>query len=268
MHASGVLSQYAFDAQHMKQWKLPGKLKEISGLALSRDNRLFAHNDESSTIFELDYVHGKIISEFRLGKIRDDFEGIAVVQEHIYLLSSKGTLYKSAIGKNGVQTSYQRFKTGLHKHCEFEGLTHQASTRSLLLLCKTPYKKKRKHQLLIYSWSLDSQSVIKSKTIRLDDTPILKKLHSKRVQPTGITIDKKTGNLLLLVSAQKALIELDADGNLIEVIQLPHPDNHRQPEGIALSEDRTLYIADEGGKHKARLSIYPLKDLTSCANKP
>lgn len=258
--ASGILSQYSMDAAHLNQWKLPNKLKEVSGLALSRDNRLFAHNDESATIFELDYKHGKIVSEFRLGKIRDDFEGIAVVQDHIYLLSSKGTLYKSPIGDNGVRTHYQRFKTGLHKHCEFEGLTYQVETNSLLLLCKTSYKKKHKHQLLIYSWSLDSLSVIRNNTIRVDDRPILKKLNSKRVQPSGITIDQKTGNLLLVASAQKALIELSANGDLIKAIRLPLPDQHRQPEGIALSGDGKLFIADEGGKHKARLSIYTLKD--------
>lgn len=260
IHASGILSGHRMGVTHLMQWELPKRLKEISGLALSSDHRLYAHNDESATIFELDYEHGKIVREFRIGKIKDDFEGIAVVNNYIYLLSSKGTLYKSPIGKNGERTNFQRFKTGLRKQCEFEGLTYRASTNSLLLLCKTPYKKKHKHQVQIYSWSLDSLSVTKKSTIRIDDRPILKKLHSKRIRPSGLTIDNKTGNILLIASEQKALIELDATGNLVKVIKFPLPDQHRQPEGIALSENGKLFIADEGGKHKARLSIYSQKD--------
>ena len=266
--ASGVLAQFPLDAQHLHQWKLPGRLKEISGLAISTDDRLYAHNDESATIFELDHKQGKIVSEFKLGKVRDDFEGIAVVQDHIYLLASSGALYKSPIGDNGTRTRYKRFETGLEKNCEFEGLTYQASKNALLLLCKTPYKKKRRHQLQIYSWSLDTLSIDKSSTLRIDDTRILDQLQSKQVLPSGITIDAGTGNLLLVAAAQKALIELDQNGVLINVMRIPLHDQHRQPEGIALSSKGILFIADEGGKHKARLSMYSIRDKPSCANKP
>ncbi len=266
--ASAVLAQFPLDAQHLKQWKLPGRLKEISGLAISGDNRLYAHNDESATIYELDHTHGKIVSEFRLGKVRDDFEGIAVVNEQIYLLSSTGTLYRSPIGENGTRTRYKKFETGLEKNCEFEGLTYQAKKNALLLLCKTPYKKKRRHQLQIYSWSLDTLSIDKRSTLRIDDTPILTQLQSKHVLPSGITIDVETGNLLLVAAEQKALIELNENGTLIHVMRIPLHNQHHQPEGIALSTEGLLFIADEGGNQKARLSIYSNRDNPPCANNP
>ena len=54
---------FLLDADSLQQWKLPKRLKEISGLALTPDDRLFAIDDEQSVIYEIDYVQGKTISQ-------------------------------------------------------------------------------------------------------------------------------------------------------------------------------------------------------------
>ena len=60
------------------RWLLPPELSEISGLALTDDGRLFAHNDESARISEIDYRRGTILKHFYAGEkdLRGDFEGL------------------------------------------------------------------------------------------------------------------------------------------------------------------------------------------------
>ena len=47
-----------------RQWKLPGKLREISGLALTSDERLLAVTDESAIVYEIDYENGRLVKAF------------------------------------------------------------------------------------------------------------------------------------------------------------------------------------------------------------
>ncbi len=103
----GVISleSYNLKAGSARQWKLPGRLQEISGLAMTPDNRLLAHNDEKGIIVEIDYQSGSIVKAFGLTDlskpVADDFEGIAVADARIYLVSSSGRLYECPEGADG-----------------------------------------------------------------------------------------------------------------------------------------------------------------------
>ena len=48
------LLDYDFSGANATRWKLPEDLDEISGLALTADGRVLAHNDEQGIVFELD----------------------------------------------------------------------------------------------------------------------------------------------------------------------------------------------------------------------
>ncbi|MGE0352695.1 MAG: hypothetical protein AB7Q69_05580, partial [Gemmatimonadales bacterium] len=78
------------------RYRLPRALTEISGLAMNAEGRLFAHDDERGIIFEVDYRSGRILRSFSLGRrgLRGDYEGIAVVGQSIWLVTSDGTLYE------------------------------------------------------------------------------------------------------------------------------------------------------------------------------
>jgi uncharacterized protein YjiK len=60
----------------------------------------------------------------------------------------------------------------------------------------------------------------------------------------------------MVASRQQALIELTEDGDLVSARNMPLTNRHRQAEGIELTSDGRLLIADEGGTHKARLAVY------------
>ncbi|MEM7504621.1 MAG: hypothetical protein AAF417_21465, partial [Pseudomonadota bacterium] len=74
------------------EWRLPKRLKEISALAMSDSHRLFAVDDEIAIIYEIDYDNGKLLQAFAFGEpaLRGDFEGLALVGDRFYLLTSDG----------------------------------------------------------------------------------------------------------------------------------------------------------------------------------
>ena len=111
------------DEKLVMQWQLPGGLREISGLALTGDGRLLAVSDELAIVYEIDYAAGKLVKRFALGDpaLRGDFEGIAVVGETVWLMTSDGQLFASAEGADGEHVLYQELNTGLGGYCECEG---------------------------------------------------------------------------------------------------------------------------------------------------
>src|SRR5690606_10827394 len=122
----GVLARYPLSAATSNQWRLPDKLNEISGLALTGDGRLLAITDESAIVYELDYAKGKLVKAFALGEPteRGDFEGIAWFDGQVWLVTSKGRIYQSPEGEDGERVAFEAFETGLGKSCEIEGLAY------------------------------------------------------------------------------------------------------------------------------------------------
>src|SRR6478672_7888993 len=68
------------------KWIMPPELREISGLALTPDGRVLAHDDEVSKVYIIDPRRGIMLKQFTLGTgFRGDFESIAVAGSDIYM---------------------------------------------------------------------------------------------------------------------------------------------------------------------------------------
>lgn len=239
-----------------RQWKLPGRLREISGLALAPDERLFAITDERAIVYELDYADGSIIKSFSLGDpvVRGDFEGIAVLDELIWLLTSDGLLYATADGPDGSHMTYGKFDTGLGDVCELEGLGANRQAGTLLLACKEMNRKK--DGLMIFELGVSERDIVQRRSVALPEKAIEASIDEKNIHPSGITIDPQSGEWLLIAARQDALVRLSADGSLADAIILPKKGRHRQAEGIEMTRDGRLLLADEGGDGRARLAVY------------
>ena len=87
---------------------------------MTPDGRLFAHGDEKATIHEIDPATGEVGKRFFLGNhtARDDFEGIAIVGERFFLISSLGILYEFREGDDREEVAYTRFDTGVGGRCD------------------------------------------------------------------------------------------------------------------------------------------------------
>src|SRR5688500_8109962 len=119
-------------------WVLPDVLREVSGVALTRDGRSLTHNDERSRVFVIDPLKGVIVKQFSVGKktMTADFEAIAVSGDDFFLLTSNGDVYRFREGEDDAVVPFTKFATDLGKECEFEGLEIEARTGAFILPCK------------------------------------------------------------------------------------------------------------------------------------
>jgi len=249
------LRDYPLVVEEDAQWRLPGRLRELSGLAMMPGDRLFGHDDEQAVIFEMDYREGSVIKRFSMGNPpeRRDFEGIAVVGERFYLVTSSGRLYESREGADGDRMLFNTYRTGVGEMCEVEGLEFEPSDRSLLMLCKTPRDESLEESIAIFRWSLTEREVTGPPLL----VPIapLRALFDSNVHPSGIARHPASGNYFIVAGPEAVLFEITPAGELVDGVQLDDR-VHRQAEGIAFTSDGTLLLADEGGSSRARLTLY------------
>lgn len=254
---SATLADYALSAGYASQWRLPGRLREISGLALTADGRIFAHDDERGVIYEIDYREGRLVKAFALGDMTaaDDFEGIAVAGDRFYLVSSNGRLYESGEGEDGERVLFNTYGTGVGRRCEVEGLAFEPTSRVLLLACKRPRDRELGESVDIYRWSIDERAMASDSLIRISRAALTEDLPGSRFSPSGIERHPETGHYFILAAREEAIAVVDARGEVLAVEALPEG-AHRQPEGITFAPDGSLFIADEGGGGRARLTRY------------
>lgn len=238
------------------QWALPDRLREISGLALTSDERLLAVTDEEAIVYEIDYTNGRLLKAFALGEptVRGDFEGIAVLDGTVWLMTSEGVLFSAPEGADGERVLYERFATNLEDECEFEGLTASAAGDALLLICKDP---KAKKDLSIFEWSPATWEMQRHE---LPEKAMEAAVGSKKINPSGIAVDPATGDFIVIAAIQHAVLRLDGAGELIGAIMRLAPERHPQAEGVSVTRDGRLLIADEAANGQARLTVYPLND--------
>ena len=236
-----TLSRYDLESRPAP-FVMPGRLDEISGLAITADGRLFGHNDEWATVIEIDRITGEAGKRFSIGDpiIEGDFEGIAVVGERFFLITSVGLLYEFREVGDRETAPHRVTDTELGAQCEAEGLDYDPAEDALLIACKvsTPDL----GTVVIYRRPLDP------------DLPWLEPIEVQRrelpafgvredFQASSVVVTP-SGSLLLASAAPEALVEVDRSGRVIGGVDLPRG-RHPQSEGLAFGPDGTLFIADE-----------------------
>lgn len=264
------LAAYDLASPPSSQVRLPAELHEVSGLAVDDEGRVFAHGDEDATVYQLDPQSGQVTKRFALaatgsdpdlgkksrdGRLAGDFEDIAIVGDRFFLVSSNGVLLEFAEGQDGATVPYRAYPTGLDQVCEVEGLAHDRSTESLLLLCKTMREKSERRQVAVYSWSLADN--------RRGDTPRLviqwndldPLTGGKGFNGSAIALAPGGESLLMLAGPQQLFAEVGANGKPLRGGPIDKG-THPQPESLAFLPDGTLLVASEGGKGEAVLARY------------
>jgi len=255
--ASQGLTDYSFDESSAVRWKLPGRLREISGLAATSDDRLFGHDDEKAIIYEMDYEAGKLIKAFSMGErpAQADFEGIAIVGDRFYLVTSWGRVYESLEGADGERMLYNTYDTGAGRKCEIEGLTYEPTDNTLLLLCKNPRVAELKDRVAIFKWSLDDRRTVEEPSIQIPLDSFTSRIDKKDFQPSAIDRNPTTGTYFIVAARQEAIAEITSRGEVLSVREFPKG-YHEQAEGLAFLSDNRLIVSDEGRRGRARLTVY------------
>lgn len=245
------------DDKKPEQLKLSKDLKEVSGLAFSPDGRLFLHNDEEGKVYQVNYNNGDIVKEFSLGdkKVKEDFEGIAIVNNDFYLVNSKGDLFRFSEGENNSEVEYEEWNTDLKSKNDVEGLCYDPNTNSLLLACKGDPGNDLEDVKAVYAFSLESEEIDSEPRFLLDEKTLEDKFGIKKFSPSGIEYNSNDGNFYILSSNDKAIAIISSEGEIIDAYELKSG-RHNQPEGITFGNDGSLFISDEGDDKKAELTIY------------
>jgi uncharacterized protein YjiK len=253
----GEIRGYDFSDKTIQVFDLPRNLSEASGLTFTANGRLFAHNDEAGMIFEVDPKSGKELGRFYLGRpmLRGDFEGIAAKQDTLFLTNSSGTIFRFQTGGNDQTVKYDMFKTALHAKNDVEGLAYDPATNCLLMACKGDAGTGRSDQKAIYAFSLKTYKLEPKPRFLISLVDVLAQTQRKEFNPSGLERHPVTGNLFVLANNGLAIIELDTQGKILGISTLPKS-IHKQPEGLAIAIDGTIFIANEGQGKAAKLVIY------------
>jgi uncharacterized protein YjiK len=239
-------------AAPLAKWVLPSQLLEISGIALTAEGLLLAHDDEHPIIYAIDPRRGVVVKQFSFGKggMRGDFEGIAVSGGEIFLLESNGKIHRFREGEDGQRVDHTTIDTKLGKQCEFEGIAIGLGG-VIVLACKNVAKNGPRDQLVLYQWDARTAQA------RMMAIPYAQAIGSnpwKELNPSDITVDPATRNYVLIAAQEKALIEITPAGQVVRTG--PLPERSRQAEGVAIARQGILYVSDEGSTEPATISLY------------
>jgi uncharacterized protein YjiK len=229
----------------LARWILPPALAEISGLALTTDQRLLAHNDEAGRVFELDYRRGMVLKSFWVGTpaIGGDFEAITVSGDRIFLLDSSGKIYEFKEGADGTRVQFTLHDTRLGNECEFEGLTFDPAASALVLACKNIGTKSLRDFVVLYKYSLAAGSDSQATPVKVPLAQVIGANKWKRFSPSDITVDPASGDYILIASQEKGIARITPAGEV--VWSRPLPPGHEMAEGIAITKDGLLILSDE-----------------------
>jgi uncharacterized protein YjiK len=237
------------------EWIMPPELREISGLALTTRGTVLTHDDNVGRVYEIDPKTGILLKGFSLeGGVRGDFEAITIAGTDVYLLRSNGKIYKFKEGADASQVPYSVYDTGLGKQCEFESMAYEADSSRLVLACKKFLDKKAPKEVLIFHvpLPLGDPSAITSLQV-----PIKNVIGSNKwtnFHPSDINIDPITKNYVIVASKEKGLIVVTPDGEVVR--SEPLPGDHRQAEGVAITQDGLLLVSDEANVKPPAITLY------------
>ncbi len=236
---------------------LPHGLREISGLAVTPDGRVFTHNDEHAVVSEIEPCTGRVVKSFALGTppLRADLEGIAVAGDRMFMVTSTGILLQFKEGANGATVPFTSIDTGFGRACELEGLAFEPADRSLLFGCKEPRQAVRHPPVLLWRWSVDRNAPANPDRVTIVRAPLVEAIGSKSFRTASLERDPRTGHYLMVAGPERVLAEVTTAGEVLATAKL-RPDVHRRPEGLTLLGDSVLVIADEGGNGRGTIACY------------
>ncbi len=247
-----VLDRCALTGAPAAVSKLPDALTEVSGLAVGPGGTLLTHGDEWGRVTVLDGATLNFIRVVDLrGLPRDDFEGIAAAGDSVALMTATGRLYLFRLGATSP-VPFAWVETGLGRVCELEGLAWHRATATLFLPCK---EERRKGQggITVFRYRLGPTRGVVAPIV-ISAAELSRATTFAQVRPTSVEVDATTGNLVVLSSRPRMLIEADTTGRVVAVRRLA-TQHHPQPEGVTLTAD-ALWVADEGAGRKGSLARY------------
>lgn len=249
---------------------LPHILQEISGLTYIDSSAVACIQDEKGILFIYNYQKDKIKKKYTFN-IDGDYEGIARVNDTIYILRSDGTLFE-ILNYKSKAFQLNSYVTGLPTDNN-EGLCYDPDNNRLLIACKGKIGKGRefKDKRVIYGFDLYTKQLSQEPVYDFDlksikefalrekvDVHVKRKKKGTIVDPvikfmvSDIAIHPITKKLFVLSASDHMLFIFNRKGQL-EHIEKLNPELFIQAEGITFLPDGEMFITNEGQNNKATL---------------
>jgi uncharacterized protein YjiK len=254
-------------------------LKELSGLAMSsKPKEIMAIQDELGRVYMLDKKTFQIVDTIDFAG-DGDFEDLTLVNDTIYVIKSSGVLYRISHGSGSAYRT-EKFKTGLSRNYDLEGLAYDQANKRLLVACKSLPAHLSTEEKHVYA--------IPTSTMVLDTAPLIRMVKSDwlhflenqanradldklisllqqpdkqggfRFSPSGIAVHPQSGNYYMLSAVGHLLAVVTPEGAPAGLYRL---DKRllEQPEAICFDLCGTLYIGSEGKQGGAVVVQYRMR---------
>ena len=246
-----------YDLDNPKIIELPTALNEISGLwYYAKDTSLFAIVDEDGFLYKIFPKHPDRILRWKFAG-RGDYEDLALVGSTFYILRSDGTLFATTIaaGDNIQSVKYDAPMEGN----EYESLYYDESAGLLMMICKDCNDDKKK-TLSTLGFNPETKQFVSSPfEIYAKNIASLLGQKSIKFKPSAATVNPFTGQLMILSSVNSLLVMAGRHGSIQQAYPI-QTKIYKQPEGMAIGADRTLYISNEWNKKgSANILVIPYR---------
>jgi uncharacterized protein YjiK len=238
-----------------KKWDMPNELTEISGLSYMDEQRFACVQDELGTIFIYNIVSSKVEKEIPFGGI-GDYEGLAVVNETIWVLRADGKLFEVS-NINASKPAAKEYSTHLTIKQDSEGFCYDKKNNRLLIAIKGAELETDDYKG-IYAFDLTSKTMNQHPVFKIDllndvfENNSSGKKKKGSLNPSGISIHPLNGDMYITDGRNAKLLVTDAGGSIKTLYQLNTKD-FAQPEGIAFNATGELFIANEGTKEPGNI---------------
>jgi len=238
-----------------EKYYLPYVLSEISGLTFRAPAQVLAVDDESGKIFTYHLDKREIVHSIEFYK-SDDYEGVELVGDHIYVLKHDGDIFHFLYGPE-KQTTSKKYETDLSKDNDTEGLGYDAAKNLLLIACKEEghIGEKKMEGRGFYGFHPDDKKLLKKPLFVIGPTE-LERFWEKhkdfdydkeriKFKPSAIAAHPISGHYYILSSIGKLLLVTTPEGNILGTYPIS-PRILGQPEGLCFSPEGDMYISSEG----------------------
>jgi len=252
---------YSFE----KNYKLPGRLQEISGLAYWKENILLCVEDENGRLYLYDHAKEEIIQEIKFGK-KGDYEGVTQSENIAYVIRSTGKLFYFNIED---EPDVMKVDLPFKSSNDLEGITKGHKKDEFYIVCK------QNPELLengvegraVYTYNVKKDKVKTRPYIHLTSDSFKDEIKKAGLNPSkhmpflpsGIAVHPITEDVFLISSVGRLLIVLNKSGSIVSMAPLKRS-LYRQPEGICFDNEGNMFISSEGrGKKGYILKFIPTR---------
>lgn len=246
---------------------LPDTLREVSGITIGYNHRIFCIQDENGILFQFDTESKEIVQQEVFGD-DGDYEGVCRVGAFFYVLRSDGTLFEleeqaaAAVELIAEEDASQSLGLRINQYDlslpvgENEGLCFDQKNNQLLIISREQSPHTKTNERVVYAFDLTKKQLSKQPVFTLNPfSGKWKKQSDLSFRPSELALHPITGELYVLSSKDQALFVFSPTGK-IKSIQRLNPTIFTKPEGIAFLENGDVYISNEGKEEKPTLLFF------------